>query len=202
MLARVRTRRWFGGLARAPLLAFRMGLGPVVGLRFMVLTTRGRKSGAPRHTMVAHVRVGPRLYAAAAYGPRSHWYRNLLAHPIATVQTARGASSVGARRVTSEEELRTVLDAARRRGLLRALLASQGVAGGVEEGLAARERLYLIAFEPAAEAGPPGLRADLAWLWPAAVAAVVAARLRRGRARASGARPAPADRRRARCRGA
>jgi deazaflavin-dependent oxidoreductase (nitroreductase family) len=181
-LARLRTRRWFGLVARLPLVAYRLGLGPVVGTVFMVLTTTGSKTGLPRHTMVVFRRARGRLYAAAAYGSKSNWYRNLTAHPIATVQTARGTSAARARRVTDEAELRTVLEAAARARLLGLYLASQGTGRDVDAALADPGRLVLVAFEPTDEAGPPGLPRDLLWLWPAGAALVLAGRVARRRA--------------------
>lgn len=184
-LARLRTRGWFGAVARAPLIAYRLGLGPVVGTLFMALTTTGRRSGVPRHTMVTFVRARGRVYAAAAYGARSHWLRNLSANPVATLQTARGATPARARRVTDEAELRDVLDAAARAHLLRPYLASQGAGRDLDALVAERDRLVLVAFDPTDEAGPPGLPRDLVWVWPAAAAlALAGVALRRTRAAA------------------
>lgn len=58
--------------------------GPVA-----LLTTIGAKSGLPRTTPVGYARDGDRLVViASAGGTPDHpaWYRNLVAHPIVTVE--------------------------------------------------------------------------------------------------------------------
>jgi deazaflavin-dependent oxidoreductase (nitroreductase family) len=181
LLARLRTRRWFRPAAHAPLLAYRLGLAPVVGRAFMVLTTTGRRSGAPRHTMVIFRELEGRKYIAAAYGDRSHWYRNMLADPRVTVQTARGTEAMAARPITDEGTRRRVITALRDVPFLpRLLAASQGLAGGADELAAAGDRLLLVTFDPTPEATPPALAANLAWTWPVlGGAALLAAALRR-----------------------
>jgi deazaflavin-dependent oxidoreductase (nitroreductase family) len=145
LLARMRTRRWFRPAAHAPMLAYRLGLAPIVGRRFMVLTTSGRRSGEPRHTMVIFRERGGRKLATAAYGERSHWYRNARADPRVTVQTARGTEAMMARPVTNDA------------------------------------RRIVVAFEPTSEPTPPGLRADLVWVWPLVAAGVLGVRAARRR---------------------
>lgn len=52
----------------------------------LVMTTRGRRSGAPRHVMVEFRRHGSKYYVFSAWGERTDWYRNLLAYPRVTIQ--------------------------------------------------------------------------------------------------------------------
>lgn len=76
--------RW---LAQLPLYIYRLGLGwAIVWIPVLVLTTRGRKTGQPRHVVLEWRRHGSKYYVVSAWGNRPHWYRNLLASPIVTVQ--------------------------------------------------------------------------------------------------------------------
>jgi deazaflavin-dependent oxidoreductase (nitroreductase family) len=199
-LERMRSQRWFALLARGPLLAFRLGLGPLVGRAFMVLTTTGRRTGRARHTMAFFHEIEGRKYVAGAYGQGSHWYRNLRADPRVTVQTARGRESMRARRVTDEGELARVVGLLARRPRGALYLASQGLASAPEDVVRDARRILLVALDPTGEPTPPGMPRDLVWMWPAALA--VLAWLRTARARATGARPWRAGRRPGRCRGA
>lgn len=153
-LAQLRARSWFGPGARLPLVLFRLGLGSIVGRRVMVLTTTGRRSGRPRHSMVYYAAAGDVLYAAAVYGPASDWYRNLLAQPLVTVQTHRGAETRRTRLASASDPVP----------------ASIRVVSGT---------VPVMAFERASGSGPVPLEADLRWLLGPAVAALALAFLRR-----------------------
>ncbi len=91
-------------LFKTPILLYRLGLGVLVGRLFMVLTTVGRKSGQPRRTAIEFHEFEGKPTVMSGWGERTDWYRNLQANPLATVQTWRGAQSVRARRIDSEEE--------------------------------------------------------------------------------------------------
>ena len=75
---------------RAPISLYHLGLGWLLGLTtFMVLTTRGRKSGLPRHVVLEFRRHGSRYYVVSGWGTRPQWYQNLLADPYVTIQHGR-----------------------------------------------------------------------------------------------------------------
>lgn len=156
------------------MLAFRLGLGPVVGRYFLVLTTKGKKSGLPRHTMVLYQQLEGRRYVTAAYGARSHWYVNLGADPRVTVQTASGTESMRARTVVDSGEVSRVLERLRQRPLLRrAYQASRGPRGA--DGATAADALW-VTFDATSETTPPRLRPDLLWAWAIVVAAALVVR--------------------------
>lgn len=72
---------------RFPIGLYRLGWGGALGwLPMLVMTTKGRRSGAPRHVMVEFRRHGSKYYVFSAWGERTDWYRNLLAHPRVTIQ--------------------------------------------------------------------------------------------------------------------
>jgi deazaflavin-dependent oxidoreductase (nitroreductase family) len=65
------------------------GYERLLGIDWIVLTTRGRRSGAPRDVMldaIGHDTETGTWYVQPADEARAHWLRNLRAHPIATVE--------------------------------------------------------------------------------------------------------------------
>lgn len=89
------TGGWLLWFYKAPLLAWRLGLGTIPRhFRCMVLTTRGRKSSRSRHTMVEHSVLDGLVYIAPGWGYRTQWYLNILSDPRVTVQ--RGRRTYGA----------------------------------------------------------------------------------------------------------
>ena len=71
--------RWFVvPLHRAGLAAW-LG-GPLGGWQCLV-TTIGRTSGLRRHTPLGYIVMDGAAWVMAGYGPRTQWYRNILAEP-------------------------------------------------------------------------------------------------------------------------
>jgi deazaflavin-dependent oxidoreductase (nitroreductase family) len=63
--------------------------GPFVGRQVLLLTTRGARSGEDRTSPLAWTRDGDRIVVVASMGgapTHPHWYTNLRAHPIVTVE--------------------------------------------------------------------------------------------------------------------
>ncbi len=74
-------------LWRLPIRLYRLGLGPLLGRRFMLLTHTGRVSGRPRLVVVEVVQHDEHGYiAASGFGRGADWYRNVIAHPPVTIQ--------------------------------------------------------------------------------------------------------------------
>lgn len=174
-------------LLRLPIVLWRLGVGRLVarfevrGGHLVLLTVTGRSSGLPRHTpVIAHV-VGGRTYVWCPYGGRSQWYRNLLANPLATVQSRGGTQVVRAAGVEDDEAVEVLAELRRFDALwLRLYLDAEGIADTPEDIVRNKQRLHLRRLDSTPEEGPPALKADLAWVWLAAVA-LAALRLRRGR---------------------
>jgi len=168
---------------RMPLLYWRLGLKPLLVrarlFRFLVLTTRGRKSGRARHTMLAHFVLDGRFYIGAGWGERTHWFRNILADPRVTVQARGPAFGAMAQVVTGDKELRRLYWHAREKTPLwmwKQSLGSWDIRDEVEDFLAKKDRIPFLRLDPIGGECPlPPLRADLVWVWLAlAVAAAVA----------------------------
>ncbi len=70
-----------------PLYLYRIGLGWLLApTPLLILTTRGRKSGLPRHVVLESRQHGSKIYAVSGWGNRPHWVKNLQADPIVTIQ--------------------------------------------------------------------------------------------------------------------
>ncbi len=92
-------------LYRLPISLYRLGWGGILGwLPMLVMTTKGRRSGAPRHVMVEFRRHGSKYYVFSAWGERTDWYRNLLQHPRVTIQHGAHVFAADARPVQGDAE--------------------------------------------------------------------------------------------------
>ena len=134
-------------LFHAPIWLWRLGLGPLVGRLFMVMTTTGRKSGLPRRTAVEYHTWHGRKYVLAAW-LQSDWYRNLQADPYLTIQTAVGAESVIARRLIDDAELSDVYDFVAANPMMQRFWRFLGFEMDRQEFLARKEQFHLLTFEP------------------------------------------------------
>lgn len=79
---------------------------PRPGVRDLLLTTRGRRSGVLRRTALAYVRDGEAyVLTASNAGAERHpaWYLNLTADPAVTLQVGTGSFPAIARRATPAE---------------------------------------------------------------------------------------------------
>ena len=92
-------------LFRAPIYLYRLGWGPALGwLPMLVLTTKGRNSGLPRHVVVEFRRHGSKMYVFSAWGEATDWYQNLLEHPRVTIQQGAQIFAADALPVTDDAE--------------------------------------------------------------------------------------------------
>jgi len=176
-------------MLRAPLTLWRLGLGPLAGRAWMVVTTVGRSSGLPRHTAVYPHVVEGRTYLWCPYGDRAQWFRNVLVDPVVTVQWRHGTKVRQAVPLDDEAEAVRVVAALRRFGgsWFQGYLGSLGMQGTPEEIRDSWQRLHVRRLEaaPPDAVGPPPLGSDLVLLWavPALVAAAAVVVTRRTRRR-------------------
>src|SRR5262245_60276127 len=81
--------------------------GNLAGIRVLLLTTRGRRSGLSRATPLLFIEAEKAFVVVASNAGDERdpaWWRNLLACPDAAVQVGREHHSVRARRATPPEE--------------------------------------------------------------------------------------------------
>jgi deazaflavin-dependent oxidoreductase (nitroreductase family) len=86
-------------LFRLPIGLYRMGLGRLLGGRFLLINHIGRKSGQVRQAVVEVVRHDKETdsyIVAAGFGPQSHWHQNLRHRPEVTIQVGRRKLAVPA----------------------------------------------------------------------------------------------------------
>lgn len=104
-------------LFRVPLLLYRMGLGGLLGKRFVLLNHIGRKSGKPRQSVlevVNHDKTTDTYYIASGFGKKSDWYLNIMAHPQVDIQVGWRKMAVTAVPLTPDESGQAMVDYARR----------------------------------------------------------------------------------------
>lgn len=72
-------KRW---MFRAPIGLYRIGLGFLLGKRFVMIEHIGRKSGETRRTVLEVVVNDPdAVYVAAGWGAKAQWLQNVRANP-------------------------------------------------------------------------------------------------------------------------
>lgn len=171
-------------IVKMPILLWRMGLGFLMGQVFMVLTTTGRKSGQPRHTVVEFHQHNGRKYVYSGWGEKSQWYKNIMADPHVTIQTADGTEKAVARLVRDDDELKTIYEfyTNNNNPYLRKVFQSLGQPD-LETLLTNREKFYLFTFDPTDEFTPSPLEQDLRWVTALALPLAAFWLLRRGRRR-------------------
>lgn len=139
---------------RAPVWLYRLGLGWLLGGRFLELTHTGRKSGKRRHTVLEVVRYDPATgvyIIAAGFGERSDWYRNILNDPHVEVRSGRRHVAATAVPLTPHEAGAVLVEYARaHRRAFRALVRFMGyrVDGTEADTHALGEYVPLLALRP------------------------------------------------------
>lgn len=112
---------------RAPIWLYRLGLGGILGKRFLLLIHTGRKSGLTRQTVLEVVNYDPpteTYIVAAGFGTRSDWCQNIIKTPQAMIQVGRNQTAVTARQLLPEAAGQALVDYAQRnpqaaKGLMR-----------------------------------------------------------------------------------
>ncbi len=157
-----------------PLLLWRLGFGPLLGhpsrggKKMMVLTTLGRKSKLPRHTMVSHISSNNKNYAISGWWQQADWVKNFHADPLVTIQTGNRIYSANAKRVEDLDEIKCVAQSLFDSGgdsHFGSWLESLQIEPSLEDLLDKRDRVFFVGFDPVDQEGPPPLIADLIWIW-------------------------------------
>ena len=93
--------RW---LMKAPAYLYRAGLGWMMGKRMAMIEHVGRRSGRTYQTVLEVVRYdNDTIDLAAAWGPKSDWFRNIKANPAVTVSSGRIHQAPATGRVVDAE---------------------------------------------------------------------------------------------------
>jgi deazaflavin-dependent oxidoreductase (nitroreductase family) len=144
---------------RLPVYFYRLGLGGLLGGRFVLINHVGRKTGFSRQAVVEVVEGDEAtgcVTVVAGYGPQTQWYRNLKAHPETTIQIGRQTYQVLAEFITPEEGEGIIVRYWHRYGKLTGRLFSMlgytwdGTEAGARQ--IAREALRFVRFTPSPQA--------------------------------------------------
>ncbi len=94
--------RW---ILRLPLYMYRLGLGGLISwMPFVVVTTRGRRSGKPRYAFLEYRRHGSKYYIVSGWGKQPDWIKNILAYPYVTLRRGNRTYSAYASIVEDDAE--------------------------------------------------------------------------------------------------
>lgn len=110
---------------RAPIWLYRVGLGGLLGRRFVLLTHIGRNTGRTRQVVlevVEHDEASDSYLIASGYGTRSQWFRNISDDPRVRFQVGRRRYTGLAQPLPAAESGRRLRDYARRHPRTAALL--------------------------------------------------------------------------------
>lgn len=106
-------RGWSRRFYRAPIFLYRLGLGGLLGRRFLLLHHVGRRSGLPRQAVLEVLRHDPATDAciiASGFGERADWFCNLMAQPEARIELGRKTIDIEAERLPMDEAGCEMLD--------------------------------------------------------------------------------------------
>lgn len=123
---------------RLPIILYHVKLGWLLGKRFLMLTTIGRKSGKPHKTVIEVVHHNPQSGAytiASGWGCKSDWYKNLKKNPNVVVAVGLQKFEATAQQLESDEAEKLLLDYAKRHPLAFRELA-QLMSGSTGENVA------------------------------------------------------------------
>jgi deazaflavin-dependent oxidoreductase (nitroreductase family) len=102
---------------RAPIWFYRLGLGGLLGGRFVLLNHTGRISGQPRQAVlevVQHNKETGAYVVASGFGEKSDWYQNVMAHPDVAIQVGSKRMPARAQRLPLPQAVDVMLDYNRR----------------------------------------------------------------------------------------
>lgn len=104
-------------LFRAPIYLYRIGLGWLLGERFLLLNHIGRKSGLARQAVLEVVATDPATdtyYVASGWGRTSHWFKNVQANPEVVIKVGRRELAARAKILDRERSGKMMVDYGRR----------------------------------------------------------------------------------------
>ena len=139
---------------RLPIWLYRLGLGGILGGRFLLINHVGRKSGQSRQAVVEVVRhdaATGTYIVCSGFGEHAQWFQTVMHTPDVTIQVGRRSLLVHAERLPAAAGGDEMVDYARRHPKSAAELAKfMGFAvDGSEAGYrAVGEQLPFVAFRP------------------------------------------------------
>jgi len=143
-------------LFRAPLYLYQLGWGPVLNwIPLLILTTKGRNSGQPRHIVIEYRRHGSKYYVVSGWGADTDWYRNIQRDNRVTIQHGAHILDARAHRVEdAAEALRALYMFSRNSWIYESLFARMSSARAADLNTLAEvvEEFPVMRLEPTADA--------------------------------------------------
>lgn len=154
--------------AHAPIYAWRLGLGPLVGKYIMIVTQINHKTGNPVKTALEFFELNGIKYVSNLAGCQQPWYRNLMANPRVTIQTADGTEQMVAVTVEQDDEMIQIIEWLLNRNAkaINQYMTANNLQLTRKDILKNKQDLIFLRFDPTSEPTPHGLEVDLAWIWP------------------------------------
>lgn len=142
-------------LFRVPTYLYRIGVGWLLGHRFLLLTHQGRKSGRPYQTVLEVVHYDPETresIVVSGWGTRADWYRNIRANPPIAVTTGNEHYQPSYRELSPDEIYPVIQEYLRKsppiyRGVVERTLFGDGVTEPEMREMA--RSFVMVAFRPA-----------------------------------------------------
>jgi deazaflavin-dependent oxidoreductase (nitroreductase family) len=137
-------------LYRFPILFYRLGLGNLLGKRFLLLEHVGRVTGLPRHAVLEVIRRDDEkntFMVVSGFGKRSDWYKNIGKNPGVRIRVGRRWMEAVAERLGPEEAQAEILDYARRHPRVFRMLVGTFLGyrmGKKDEDIIASARLLIV----------------------------------------------------------
>jgi deazaflavin-dependent oxidoreductase (nitroreductase family) len=138
---------------KMPLILYRLGLGWVLGKRFMLLTHVGRKSGKVYRSVLAVLCFDEKTQEIMAVSPwnSSNWYRNIQSAPAIEVETGRVKYAPAQRSLTAEEIAAALIEFREKYPIFSRMVAripGWKIDSTYDEFLALARTLRGVAFQP------------------------------------------------------
>ena len=102
---------------RLPIWLYRLGLGRLLGGKFLLLTHRGRKTGQLRQAVLEIILAEPeknRFLVVSGFGTGSQWYKNIQIEPKVAIQVGAKKISAIAEQLGKEQAGLAIVDYAER----------------------------------------------------------------------------------------
>ncbi len=117
---------------RSPILIYQMGLGFMLGGRFLMLTHIGRSSERPKRVVLEVVKSDPEsgiYYIGSGWGEKANWFLNIEKTPEVKVQTGNKVFDAFATRLSNDEATDILFDYGRRNPKAFRMLAGRLIVG-------------------------------------------------------------------------
>ena len=138
----------------APRWLYHIGLGWLMGERFLLLRYTGRKSGLQRETLIEvvdHDRRQDAYYAASGWGVKSDWFQSIRANPEVHIQVGRRRMAAQAQILDTEEAARHLTTYAKKHPTafheLSKLMIGKVLEGTEQECMELAQSIPIIAFQ-------------------------------------------------------